>query len=215
MSEAAPVHPSPAPSDDVARRLERMEAKIDALSAAQESALEGKQDTETVEHSSSSKLLTGGALGLLGLKVGSLIGGKIGFGTAFSNNKWLNPENLPLIGQSFKKFGEKSGTMLSNLSGGEAIMSIARANKIVSHSAGWAAITGVALGAPLALLGYSRGDRLQKTTDLIAKPLDSLHRLTISSQQFEAEHPGRSDKKSWVEKIKPEPATEILTGNKR
>jgi hypothetical protein len=192
-----------------------MEAKVDALSATQESALGAKKDTETAEHSSSSKLLTGGTLGLLGLKVGSLIGSKIGFGAAFSNNKWLNPENLPFIGNSFKKLGEKSGTMLSNLSGGEAIMSIERANKIMSHSTGWAAITGVALGAPLALLGYSRGDRLQKTSDLIAKPLDSLHRLTISSQQFEAEHPGRSDKKSWAEKVKPDPATEISAGNKR
>lgn len=197
------VHHSPSSDEqetlaNVSARMTRLEEKIDAL----QSHPSEKDKEDARSENSSSKLVTGGVIGLIGMKLGALIGAKVGAGSSLANIKWMDSSGLPGIRKVTEWVGKKTAgnAMLKEMGLNDPYMIRMLVNGKVYALAGAALV-----GIPAAIFGYQRGDRLNKATDLIAKPFDSFHRLTQSEESFVKEHPKHhlSEKapKKWTEKL--------------
>ena len=212
MNEHKPHHD--APSDEqatlntIAVQMKHLQDKVDLLEATNKSQSKdittAKNSTKKAEEDAkySSKTVMGGIIGLVGMKLGALIGAKVGAVTSLSNVKVMDASRLPLL-----------SSLKNKIVANETIAETAKAMlmkpetfaKLLVNSKAWALVGAVVVGVPTFTLGYKRGDRLAKATDLIKKPIDSFHRLTESESDFIKENPDHPLAKKgitdWQDKV--------------
>lgn len=197
----------------LAAHLDKLEHKIDSLqqpsTAPKASAAKSDAEKQTEsEEKSSSKVLTAGAIGLVGAKLGGLMGAKVGAITSSMDVKALDFSEVRGFSYLKKKLmGSDTLKALETFVPGGAETT---AKTLVNMKA-FGLIGATLVAIPGVILGYKRGDRLNKATDLIAKPLDSIHRLTQSEADFVKEHPTHPRAKekngAWQDRIEGERST--------
>lgn len=213
MSESsANSNPQQPTLGELSRQMERIEHKLDQLALSKEHKNEVNEKKEAAEERSSSKMLMSGALGLVGAKLGALAGAKIGAAGSAASFGWMDFSDLPGA-RAVKK------VMLSNKTMQEAGLGSEYIVKMIVNAKVWALAGALLFGIPSAALGYKRGDRLAKATDLLTKPIDSVHRLIQSETDFIKDHPDhpRAKKASgaWQEKVKQENDLEVASSKSR
>lgn len=195
MDKSAADTPTPE-TETVEARLARTEKSVESISKKLDQ-LDQREKENTKNDQSRNK---GASKATLALGFG-LLGWKL-FGGIFAKAGFIFGDNV----RAFKAGGKAAvwdqWKTFYTMGMGKGEFNLFEEYKYTVRGGIIGSIVGPVIGGTV---GWMRGDRIDKPSDILAKPLDSFHRLAISERQFAKEYPTHpraiADKKSWGEAV--------------